>query len=329
VVEEERQGYEYDIAVSFAGEERDYVEAVISMVGDDVKVFYDRDEKSKLWGEDLIDLLTDVYQRSVHFVVMFVSAAYSQKMWPNVERRSAMARAAAQRGAYILPIRMDDTELPGLLSTVGYLDARDESKDEIAKAIREKLGHERAHFIPAGGAPVSCADTEPSRTRGPETLAGSLVSPAGLVRVRLDLTAAAQCLTLGWQLARYEFIHDSGIPEAARADVELREEIEALAHDGLSLDGLSAPQAMRKVLFSALGRDIGERDAILIGIAACRAALFSAASDKSGDEERAQLVYSVLLDVSPDTLVDTRGFFSLLMASRPDNVAALLRLIQQ
>ena len=38
------------------------------------------------------------------------------------ERRSAMARALEERGnEYILPIKVDDAELPGLQPTVGHM----------------------------------------------------------------------------------------------------------------------------------------------------------------------------------------------------------------
>lgn len=58
--------------MSFAGEQRAYVEAVVRSLGD-IKVFYDEDEKAKLWGENLIDFFTDLYQHKSRFVVMFVS----------------------------------------------------------------------------------------------------------------------------------------------------------------------------------------------------------------------------------------------------------------
>lgn len=152
--------YEYDLAVSFAGEQRDYVKGVVRGLGDDLTVFYDEDEKAKLLGENLIDLLTDLYQNKAKYVAMFVSAAYAEKMWTNVERQSAMARAAQQRTAYILPIRMDDTNLPGLLPTVGFLDARVEGLDGVINVFREKLGGARVAATYTGRVPETQADIE-------------------------------------------------------------------------------------------------------------------------------------------------------------------------
>ena len=45
---------EYDVALSFAGEDREYVEAVASALQQaGVKVFYDQYEEVELWGKNL------------------------------------------------------------------------------------------------------------------------------------------------------------------------------------------------------------------------------------------------------------------------------------
>lgn len=90
-------------------------------------------------GEDLVELLDDVYRRQARFVVMFVSAAYAEREWTRHERRSAMARALIERGPFLLPARFDDTELPGLRPTVGFVDLRGTSPEELARLIIEKV----------------------------------------------------------------------------------------------------------------------------------------------------------------------------------------------
>ncbi|MEP6597503.1 MAG: hypothetical protein ABJA71_16230 [Ginsengibacter sp.] len=53
---------QYDIGLSFAGEERSYVEQIAKELSDiGVKVFYDNYETSDLWGKDLYQHLNDVY----------------------------------------------------------------------------------------------------------------------------------------------------------------------------------------------------------------------------------------------------------------------------
>jgi len=45
-----------------------------------------------------------------------------------------------ERTEYILPARFDDTEIDGLRPTIGYLDLRALSPEELGRAILEKLG---------------------------------------------------------------------------------------------------------------------------------------------------------------------------------------------
>ncbi|MER7077891.1 TIR domain-containing protein [Saccharopolyspora kobensis] len=136
-----RDGYEYDIAVSFAGEDRDYVERVVrELQKEGIKVFYDQDIQDQLWGENLIDYLKVVYGGRARYVVLFISRYYLEKKWTNWERQSAQDRGLQQPSPYILPVRLDDSELPGMLTSVAYLDARVSSIKDIVNAAKGKLG---------------------------------------------------------------------------------------------------------------------------------------------------------------------------------------------
>lgn len=137
--------YEYDVALSFAGEDRDYVaEIAEALDARGVRVFYDDYEKVVLWGKDLYTHLDGVYRIASRYAILFVSESYASKVWTNHERESAQARALEENSEYVLPIRLDDTEIPGLRPTIGYLRADEHSPDEIAEMVREKLGPRRA-----------------------------------------------------------------------------------------------------------------------------------------------------------------------------------------
>ena len=136
-----RDKYQYDVALSFAGEQRKYVEAVAeSLVDTGTKIFYDDYEKVSLWGKDLYTHLDYVYRKASRFCIVFISAAYASKVWTNHERRSAQARAIQENTEYLLPARFDQTELPGLPPTIGYLDLNEVAPQELAVMILEKLG---------------------------------------------------------------------------------------------------------------------------------------------------------------------------------------------
>lgn len=132
--------YEYDAALSFAGEDRDYVEQVaIILKGNGVKVFYDKFEEANLWGKDLFTYLNDIYKKRARFTIMFISNNYKEKLWTTHERKSMQERAFKESKEYILPVRFDDTEIPGLQETLGYIDLNKKSPSELVDTVLEKL----------------------------------------------------------------------------------------------------------------------------------------------------------------------------------------------
>jgi hypothetical protein len=93
--------YEYDVCLSFAGENRDYVEMVArELSAQGVRVFYDEDAGAKitLWAKDLVEHFDRIYRKASRYCVMFVSEHYARKPWARHERRSALARALEGRG---------------------------------------------------------------------------------------------------------------------------------------------------------------------------------------------------------------------------------------
>lgn len=131
---------DYDIALSFAGEDRDYVERVATLLREaGINVFYDKFETANLWGRNLADHLGEIYGKRSRFVVMFISKYYPTKSWPTHERQNAQARAIQENKVVLLPARFDDTEIPGLPSTTGYIDLHQTTPQELVKLIKDKL----------------------------------------------------------------------------------------------------------------------------------------------------------------------------------------------
>jgi hypothetical protein len=139
---------EYDVAVSFAGEDRPHAEALATVLRQhQVRVFYDSAEQANMWGKNLVEHFHDVYSRRARFCVMFVSSAYAAKAWPTHERRAALERAFQESARdYVLPVRIDSTPVPGLPSTVGYLSI-EIGIEEIARLLRDKLRFEREQRV--------------------------------------------------------------------------------------------------------------------------------------------------------------------------------------
>jgi hypothetical protein len=73
------------------------------------------------------------------FCIILVSKHYASKAWPNHERRAALDRAIREFDRdYILPIRLDDTYLPGLSESTAYVSAS-RGIDYISDLVIEKL----------------------------------------------------------------------------------------------------------------------------------------------------------------------------------------------
>ena len=134
----------YDVALSFAGEDRQYARELAQLLTDaDFAVFYDEYEQSTLWGRNLYTHLSDIYQNKARYCVMFISQHYAKKLWTKRERESAQARAFRESEEYILPLRLDDTVLPGLEDTVGYIDLRHNSVHDVFELLSKKLQAQR------------------------------------------------------------------------------------------------------------------------------------------------------------------------------------------
>ncbi len=113
----------FDVAISFAGTERELAEKLAEILrAAGITVFYDNFYPEQLWGKNLTAFLDEIYRKRAKFCVVFVSEEYKERKWTIHELRSAQAKALEQKGEeYILPVKVDDTELDGLPPTVGYV----------------------------------------------------------------------------------------------------------------------------------------------------------------------------------------------------------------
>ncbi len=133
--------FDYDISISFAGEDRSIAKAIATKLHEEnIRVFYDDFEKANLWGKDLVLHLDEVYRKKARYCIIIASSYYKQKIWTNHELKSALARSIQQQEEYILPIVLDDTEIPGIRPTTGYIKYQDEKDiNIIVDLVQQKL----------------------------------------------------------------------------------------------------------------------------------------------------------------------------------------------
>lgn len=139
------KSYEYQVALSFAGEDREYVSKVATLLKlQEISVFYDEFEEAKLWGKDLYEYLDEIYREKARYCIIFLSKHYAKKLWTTHERKSAQERALKQNEEYILPARFDDTEIPGIRSTVKYVDLNNYSPEDFVALVIQKLSESQS-----------------------------------------------------------------------------------------------------------------------------------------------------------------------------------------
>ena len=64
---------------------------------------------------------------------------YVQKEWCGLEWRIGRDLFKQKQEHRLMPLRLDDAEIPGLHSIDGYLDIRDLSDSQVANAILERI----------------------------------------------------------------------------------------------------------------------------------------------------------------------------------------------
>ena len=130
----------WDVAISFAGHDRATAKRLAALLKDNgLRVFYDMNHQADILGADLLGVLEEVYSDKSRYCVLLVSEHYSKSNWAWFESRHALVRALAQRTPYVLPIRLDDSELKGLPKSIAYLDLRERTIEDIADAIIQKI----------------------------------------------------------------------------------------------------------------------------------------------------------------------------------------------
>jgi TIR domain-containing protein len=134
------ESYRFDVALSYATEDRVYVRRVAEVLDEHgIAVFYDQFFEAELWGANLAVYFDEVYRTGSRLVVVFASADYARKSWPMRELQSALEGAILQRRESVLSARLDDTRLPGLLAMLGSVNCQNRTPETLASVLIEKV----------------------------------------------------------------------------------------------------------------------------------------------------------------------------------------------
>jgi hypothetical protein len=144
-----RAAFEYDVALSFAEADKEVAGDLAEQLRSrDITVFLDEYNSLAQWGKDILDHLVNLYARKALYCVLLISRHYPLRSWTEANRTSARELALRDADEYILPIRLDDNEIPGITEAKGYRDLRKDPIESIVTLLEEKLSEAKARSGP-------------------------------------------------------------------------------------------------------------------------------------------------------------------------------------
>ncbi|HEX8267684.1 MAG TPA: TIR domain-containing protein [Pyrinomonadaceae bacterium] len=133
--------FEYDVALSFAGEDRKIARELADHIrAYRLRVYFDEYEGEDTVGKNLYTHFKEIYSKKSLYFIPIISQSYPQKSWTfRVELPAAQERDFLSTEEYVLPLLLDDTEILGIEKTIGHIDLRKTPLDIAAKTIAKKV----------------------------------------------------------------------------------------------------------------------------------------------------------------------------------------------
>lgn len=129
-----------DVAISYSGEDRSKIDPVVNLlIAKKIRVFYDREERQRLWGHELRSEFLRIYGHDARYILAFISPHYLQKPWTLFELQTALDRLVRANDASLLIVRVSPTLLPDHVRNIAYFDYDQISGTDLVDGIRSKL----------------------------------------------------------------------------------------------------------------------------------------------------------------------------------------------
>ncbi|MGW6930982.1 TIR domain-containing protein [Lentzea sp. NPDC054927] len=127
----------FHVAVSYSRTDQETVSGVVyALKARGIRVFHDRTEKTLTWGLALNERLSQIYREDACCCLMFLSRNYFVGDYTKVEFEAALIRRRSQPD-YVLPVRLDGTDIPNAVRDVAYLEL--EGYEATAELVLAKL----------------------------------------------------------------------------------------------------------------------------------------------------------------------------------------------
>ncbi|MBZ9853304.1 TIR domain-containing protein [Mesorhizobium sp. CA13] len=130
------ENFDYEIALSFAGENRELANHIATQLEDlDVPVFYDEMFEANFLGKAWTKVFRDIFAEKSRFVVCLLDVHHLEKIWPTFEREHFAPRVA---DGSIIPIYLDDTKFVGIPSDIIGFKFKFDPTDENWRSVADE-----------------------------------------------------------------------------------------------------------------------------------------------------------------------------------------------
>jgi hypothetical protein len=141
--------FEYDVAISFVTEDRAAAEELAGLLAArNIKVLRAEYHPAELGGSDFVTYIAELYRTRAQYCLLLISKHYPLKAWTEAERTAAREHALRDPAEYILPLRLDETEIPGIQDGERYQDLRQGSMESLADILMGKLHENKSRTGP-------------------------------------------------------------------------------------------------------------------------------------------------------------------------------------
>jgi hypothetical protein len=135
-------GRRFRVALSFAGESREFVSAVADILaarfGKDT-ILYDRYHQAEFARPRLASYLPNLYEKESDLIVAVLCPGYEGKEWCGLEWDVILGLLKKRRTAELMLTRFERVEVEDLRGLAGFIDLDDITPDQTADLILERL----------------------------------------------------------------------------------------------------------------------------------------------------------------------------------------------
>lgn len=132
----------FRVALSFSGRDRAYVDRVAHDLSAELgsnRIFYDKYYEAELARPNLDAYILNIYRRECDLIVVFLSPDYVGSDWGMLEWRAVRELIKTRNPSDVMLVKLAPTDIAGMFSIDGYVDAQHHSPSDIAQLILQRL----------------------------------------------------------------------------------------------------------------------------------------------------------------------------------------------